>query len=45
MKIAWRNPTMHVEAKYDDKEAHYLLTTIEKFICHLASSNLKEPTP
>jgi len=45
MKVAWRNPTMHVEAKYDEKEAHYLLTTIEKFMDHLASSGLKEAQP
>jgi len=42
MKVAWRNPTMHIEASYDDKEAHYLLTTIEKFINHLAQNGLKE---
>lgn len=43
LKVAWRNPTMHIEAKYDDKEALYLLTTVEKFIDHLAANGLKEP--
>lgn len=42
MKVAWRNPTMHIEAQYDDGEAEYLLVTIEKFMTHLATSGLKE---
>jgi hypothetical protein len=45
MKVAWRNPTMHVEAKYDEGEAAYLLTTVEKFMEHLARNNLKEAQP
>jgi hypothetical protein len=45
MKVAWRNPTMHIEAKYDEKEAAYLLTTIEKFMTHLAENGLKEAQP
>jgi hypothetical protein len=36
---------MHVEAKYDEGEADYLLTTVEKFMAHLASNNLKEAQP
>jgi len=44
MRVAWRNPTMHVEAKYDETEAAYLLTTIERFIDHLAKNKLSEPT-
>jgi len=42
MKVAWRNPTMHVEASYDDNEGRYLLTTVEKFIANLAVNGLKE---
>jgi hypothetical protein len=45
MKVAWRNPTMHIGAKYDEGEAQYLLATVEKFIVHLAENNLKEPQP
>lgn len=45
MKVAWRNPTMHIEAKYDEKEAAYLLTTIEKFMTHLGDNGLKEAQP
>lgn len=43
LKVAWRNPTMHIEAKYDDTEALYLLTTVDKFIDHLAANGLGEP--
>lgn len=43
MKVAWRNPTMHIEAKYDEEEAAYLLTAIEKFMLHLTDKGLKEP--
>jgi HEPN domain-containing protein len=42
MKVAWRNPTMHVDAQYTCDEAKYLLDTVEKFICHLADNGLKE---
>jgi hypothetical protein len=42
MKVAWRNPTMHIEAKYDEGEAAYLLTTTEKFMTYLAENNLRE---
>jgi hypothetical protein len=42
MKVAWRNPTMHIEASYDDTEGRYLLTTVEKFMMHLANNSLKE---
>ena len=42
MKVAWRNPTMHIEATYDDKEALYLLTTVEAFMQHLAANGLTE---
>lgn len=42
MKVAWRNPTMHIEAKYDEREAAYLLVTIENFMTHLADNGLKE---
>jgi hypothetical protein len=42
MKVAWRNPTMHIEASYDDAEGLYLLTATEKFMQHLAAKGLKE---
>jgi len=42
MKVAWRNPTMHIEASYDDREGQYLLTTTEQFMQHLAAKGLKE---
>ncbi|HTD22867.1 MAG TPA: hypothetical protein VK738_09455 [Terriglobales bacterium] len=42
MKVAWRNPTMHIEAQYDDGEAKYLLDTIQKFMTHLAKNSLSE---
>jgi hypothetical protein len=45
MKVAWRNPTMHVEAHYDCDQAKYLLDSVEKFICHLAENGLREATP
>jgi HEPN domain-containing protein len=45
MKVAWRNPTMHIEAKYDEGEAEYLLVTVEKFMNHLAKNNIKEELP
>lgn len=43
MKVAWRNPTMHVDAKYDDKEGSNLLTAVEQFMTHLADNGLVEP--
>ena len=43
MKVAWRNPTMHIEAQYDDGEAKYLLDAVEKFISYLAENGLQEP--
>jgi hypothetical protein len=43
MKVAWRNPTMHIEAQYDDKEGAYLLATVEEFMNHLAKKGLAEP--
>jgi hypothetical protein len=42
MKVAWRNPTMHIEAHYDNGEAVYLLTLTEKFMQHLAAKGLAE---
>ena len=42
MKVAWRNPTMHIEAHYDEREGQYLLVTVEKFMQHLAANGLKE---
>lgn len=42
MKVAWRNPTMHVDRKYDNKEAKRLLDSVEAFLLHLAKRGLKE---
>jgi hypothetical protein len=42
MKVSWRNPTMHVDKKYDNKEAKRLLDSVEAFILHLAKRGLKE---
>jgi hypothetical protein len=43
MKVAWRNPTMHIEAHYDEGQAAYLLAVVEKFVGYLADNSLKEP--
>jgi hypothetical protein len=45
MKVAWRNPTMHIDKKYDNKEAKRLLDSVEAFLLHLAAKGLKEETP
>jgi hypothetical protein len=45
MKVAFRNPTMHIEARYDENEAYYLLTNVQQFLAHLARNGLTEPTP
>lgn len=42
MKVAWRNPTMHIEAHYDETQAGYLMTTVEQFMTYLANNNLVE---
>lgn len=42
MKVSWRNPTMHVDKKYDNKEAKRLLDSVEAFMLHLAKRGLKE---
>jgi len=44
MKVAWRNPTMHIEAHYDDNQALYLIVTVTGFMKHLAERGLKETT-
>lgn len=42
MKTAWRNPTMHVESKYDERDALYLLQTTQRFIEGLCEHGLKQ---
>jgi hypothetical protein len=38
-----RNPVLHeVEKKYNDSEAHYLLTVTEAFMGHLADNGMRE---
>lgn len=36
VKISWRNPTMHVERAYGEKEAREILMTVKTFMRHLA---------
>ena len=40
--VTWRNPTMHVEAKYDERDALYLLQTTERFIQALCERGLRQ---
>lgn len=42
VKDAWRNPTMHVEAKYTQEEAQEIWEHVGSFMRHLATK-LKEP--
>lgn len=42
MKTAWRNPTMHIEAKYDEGDGLYLLQTTERFMETLCERGLKQ---
>src|SRR5205085_2266401 len=37
VKVAWRNPSMHLEAKYDESEAKRMYNAIEGFMQHLAA--------
>lgn len=41
VKIAWRNPTMHVTRAYDEEEAREVYAAVKTFMSHLASK-LKE---
>ncbi|MCH7737526.1 MAG: hypothetical protein IH872_09025 [Chloroflexi bacterium] len=43
VKIAWRNPTMHIEAKYTEEEAEDIWTHVASFMRHL-STRLSEAT-
>src|ERR1039457_5272985 len=36
-KNAWRNPTMHIERIYSEKEAERIFQTVEGFMVHLAT--------
>lgn len=37
VKNAWRNPSMHLEKKYDEKEAIRILNAVKGFMEHLAT--------
>jgi len=37
VKDAWRNPTMHVERRYNDEEALDIFNSVSSFMRHLAS--------
>lgn len=37
VKSAWRNPTMHVDKKYDEQQAKEIFNSVRAFIRHLAS--------
>ena len=37
VKIAWRNPVMHVEAKHDEQDARRILDAVKGFAQYLAS--------
>lgn len=42
LKTAWRNPTMHIEAKYDERDGLYLLQTTERFVFTLCERGLQQ---
>lgn len=37
VKNAWRNPSMHLEKKYDDSEAERIYRAVQDFMAHLAT--------
>lgn len=37
VKNAWRNPSMHLEKKYDDREAERIFRAVQDFMEHLAT--------
>jgi hypothetical protein len=37
VKTAWRNPSMHLESKYDAQEAKRIMNAVEGFMQHLAA--------
>lgn len=37
VRVAWRNPTMHVENKYTDEEAEHIFAVVRGFMMKLAS--------
>jgi hypothetical protein len=37
VKNAWRNPTMHIERQYSDREAETIFRAVEAFMLHLAT--------
>jgi len=37
VRVAWRNPTMHVENKYTDDEAEHIFVAVRGFMAKLAS--------
>jgi hypothetical protein len=42
IKIAWRNPTMHVERRYSQNEAFHVLTLSQTLMERLAECGIKE---
>jgi hypothetical protein len=43
VKDAWRNPTMHVERRYNDEEAREVCNASRAFMRHLATKLSEEP--
>lgn len=37
VRVAWRNPTMHIENKYTDDEAEHVFVAVKGFMMKLAS--------
>jgi hypothetical protein len=37
VKNAWRNPTMHIERRYSDREAETIFGAVQAFMLHLAT--------
>ncbi len=42
VKIAWRNPTMHIVKSYDGREAEQIYDCVHTFMVRLAESGLSE---
>lgn len=36
VRTAWRNPTMHIESRYDDQRASHIYNVVKGFMQHLA---------
>ncbi len=42
VKIAWRNPTMHIVKKYDPDEAEQIFNAVKQFMMRIADAGLRE---